>query len=223
MIFSPVVSSGISRAAVGFLSRNPNLFNVAITRARAALIVVGDKGAALNGDVDYLARFAAYSVQVGQRQEGVTTATACDLGPEYPAVADPGRVSEWERQFYRALYRVGVRPVPQYPVDRYVLDFALLDGKRRLGIEIDGEQYHRNWDSELCRRCQIRNQRLLELGWDVMRFWVYQVRDDLDRSVDIVQEWAHGGGRRSRVTADVSPSIRVRPGPAGGPKQEVRR
>jgi hypothetical protein len=57
----------------------------------------------------------------------------------------------------------------------------------------------------------------------VMRFWVYQVRDDLDRSVDIVQEWAHGGGCRSRVTADASQSIRVRPGPAGGPKQEVRR
>jgi very-short-patch-repair endonuclease len=222
MIFSPVVSSGVSGAALGFLRRNPNLFNVAISRARAALIVVGDKGAALNGDVDYLARFAAYSVQVGQRHERAATATARELGPEYPAVDNPERVSEWEHLFYRALYQAGIRPVPQYPVERYVLDFALLDGERRLGIEIDGERYHRNWDAELCRRCQIRNQRLMEAGWDVMRFWVYQVRDDLDRTVDLVREWANGGGRRSPVTAG-SPSTRARPGPVGGPKQRVRR
>ena len=193
MIFSPVVSSGVSGAAVGFLRRNPNLFNVAISRARAALIVVGDKRAALNGDVDYLARFAVHCAQVEQRQERVAPAMARDLGPEYPPVANPGRVSAWERLFYQALYRVGVRPVPQYPVERYVLDLAVLDGKRRLGIEIDGERYHRNWDAELCRRCQIRNQRLMELGWDVMRFWVYQIRDDLDRTVDLVQKWAQGG------------------------------
>ena len=71
--------------------------------------------------------------------------------------------------------------MPQYSVDKYHFDFALVSGKRRLNIEIDGERYHRNWDGELCRRDQIRNLRLMELGWDVMRFWVYQIRDDLDR------------------------------------------
>jgi hypothetical protein len=77
---------------------------------------------------------------------------------------------------------------------------AVLDGRRRLGIEIDAERYHRNWDHELCRRCQIRNDRLVELGWDVMRFWVYQVRDDLDRAVGLVQDWVQDGvaGARSR-------------------------
>jgi len=80
-----------------------------------------------------------------------------------------------------------------------MLDFALLDGTRRLGIEIDGERYHRDWDSELCRRCQIRNHRLMELGWDLMRFWVYQVRDDLDRTVNLVREWAQGGVAGARL------------------------
>ena len=41
MIFSPVVSEGITDGAVSFLKKTDNLFNVAITRARAALIVVG--------------------------------------------------------------------------------------------------------------------------------------------------------------------------------------
>jgi very-short-patch-repair endonuclease len=189
IIFSPVVSLGISDGALGFLRNNPNLFNVAITRARAALIVVGDKRAALNCTVDYLARFTAYADQVGNRRRRVETATAGYLGSEYPEVPRPERVSEWEHLFYRALYREGIRSIPQYAVEKYVLDFAILDGERRLNIEIDGERYHRNWDGELCRRDQIRNQRLMELGWDVMRFWVYQIRDDLDRCVARVKHW----------------------------------
>lgn len=39
MIFSPVVSKGVSWEALGLLRSNPNLFNVAITRAPAAVIV----------------------------------------------------------------------------------------------------------------------------------------------------------------------------------------
>ena len=109
-------------------------------------------------------------------------------------------MSDWERVFYRALYRAGIKSVPQFSVDKYVLDFAVLDGERRLNIEIDGEQYHRNWDGELCRRDQIRNQRMMELGWDVMRFWVYQVRDDLDRSVERVRHWLAQSDRRAKGT-----------------------
>jgi superfamily I DNA and/or RNA helicase len=45
IFFSPVVAEGVSPGAVGFLRANGNLFNVAITRARAQLVVVGDIGA----------------------------------------------------------------------------------------------------------------------------------------------------------------------------------
>ncbi len=53
----------------------------------------------------------------------------------------------------------------------------------------DGEHYHKDWTGELCYRDQIRNQRLIENGWDVMRFWVYEVRDDIDGCVTKVKEW----------------------------------
>jgi very-short-patch-repair endonuclease len=112
-----------------------------------------------------------------------------DLGPEYPCVSNPDQVSQWEHFLYRRLYRAGIRPIPQYQVEKYWLDFAVIMGDRRLNIEIDGERYHRNWDGELCRRDQIRNQRLMELGWDIMRFWVYQVRDDIETCVTRVQRW----------------------------------
>lgn len=65
----------------------------------------------------------------------------------------------------------------------------MVDGDRRLAIEIDGERYHRNWTGGLCRRDQIRNQRLFELGYDVMRFWVYEVRDDLEGCLRRLKDW----------------------------------
>src|SRR5262249_1419768 len=43
MFFSPVVAPECPPGALGFLRGNPNLFNVAITRARAQLIVVGEQ------------------------------------------------------------------------------------------------------------------------------------------------------------------------------------
>lgn len=189
MFFSPTVSDDAPHGALWFLREYPNLFNVAITRARAALIVVGNKSAALNCNVDYLARFASYIDKIGNRSPQTNTAVITDLGPEYPSVSHPERVSEWEHLFYKVLYQEGILTIPQYSVEKYVLDFALIDGERRLDIEIDGERYHRNWDGELCRRDQIRNQRLMELGWDVMRFWVYQVRDDLVRCLTRVHQW----------------------------------
>jgi very-short-patch-repair endonuclease len=94
---------------------------------------------------------------------------------------------------YRALYAAGVRAIPQYAVEKYVLDFAVIDGERRLNIEVDGEQYHRAWNGELLRRDRLRNQRLMELGWEVRRYWVYQVRDELERCVQEIKAWVEGG------------------------------
>ena len=96
------------------------------------------------------------------------------------------------KDFYTALFDAGVKTVPQYPEDRYSLDLALiLPNGRKLDIEVDGEMYHRAWNKELSYRDQLRNQRMIELGWDVKRFWVYQVRDDLDWCIKQVKEWSN--------------------------------
>jgi very-short-patch-repair endonuclease len=190
MVFSPVVSNGITPGAVSFLKHNGNLFNVAITRARAMLQVVGDNHAAIHSGIEYLAEFAKYAQSIGlQGAEPREKENHTDLGPEYPNVARPELVSEWEKIFYHQLYAAGIRTIPQYNVEQYVLDFALINGESRLNIEIDGERYHRDWNGELCRRDQIRNQRMIELGWEVKRFWVYQIRDEMQQCVDWVKDW----------------------------------
>jgi len=191
IFFSPVVSMGVGEGTLRFLKTHANLFNVAITRARSLLMVVGDRQAALDSGVGYLAGFAEYSRDIASRE--TRPSAADEPGPEYPVVAHPELVSEWERIFYRTLYRAGIRPVPQYEEAPYTLDFALFQGERKLDIEIDGENYHRNWDGELCRRDQIRSRRLYDMGWDILRFWVYEIRDDLPGCLRRVEDWVSGG------------------------------
>jgi very-short-patch-repair endonuclease len=193
MVFSPVVASDIADSALGFLRSNPNLFNVAITRARAQLIVVGDRTACMQSEVGYLSRFARYVASLGIVSEGDVEARVASMGPDFPSVAQPELVSEWERVLYRALFDAGIRPIPQYPVEKFILDFLVVSNDRRLAIEVDGERYHRNWTGELRRRDQLRNQRLFELGYDVRRFWVYEIRDDLQRCVAEVEHWLKNG------------------------------
>lgn len=70
-------------------------------------------------------------------------------------------MSDWERVLYRALHAAGIRAIPQFTVERYDLDLAVIVGDRKLNIEVDGERYHRAWTGELCLRDPLRNQRLM--------------------------------------------------------------
>ena len=188
IIFSPVISSNMPKGSVLFLQKTGNLFNVAITRARAILIVVGNFKAVLHSEVPYMEKFAKHISEI-RKQETKKLVEKFNYGSDYPTVKNPERVSDWERLFYKALHGAGINSIPQYQEEMYALDFAVFDGERKLNIEIDGEHYHRDWTGELCYRDQIRNQRMFELGWDVMRFWVYEVRDDLENCLRKVSEW----------------------------------
>jgi len=190
MIFSPVLSKGMSIGGISFLKNNGNLFNVAITRARSQLIVVGDLSECVASEVDYLSRFAVYTQEIEKHKPDPSlTNVSLEFGSKYPEVDNPEQVSDWERHFYQELYKAGIKTLPQYRIEKYALDLAIVDGERFLDIEVDGEKYHRNWTGELCRRDQIRNQRLYELGWDVLRFWVYEIRDDMPSCVKKVKKW----------------------------------
>jgi very-short-patch-repair endonuclease len=189
IIFSPVISQGIKKGSLLFLSRTGNLFNVAITRARAALIIIGDNPACISSGIKYMERFTEYVLKNESKNFEKEKTIEYENTTIYPSVSPTSIVSDWEKIFYEALYKEGIRTLPQYQVEQYAFDLALVTDNKKLDIEIDGERYHRNWDGELCVRDQLRNKRMIELGWDVMRFWVYEIRDDLDGSVDRVKRW----------------------------------
>lgn len=167
IVFSPVVSDGTKSQSLMFLKSTGNLFNVAITRARALLVTVGDKNYCKTCGVSYLEHFAEYT-----------------CGKDAPVES-----SEWEHVLQNALSDAGIPVTAQYHVDKYYLDLALFYKGKKLDIEVDGAMYHQTWTGELCYNDQLRNQALMREGWDVIRFWVQQVRDQLPWCIEQVKKW----------------------------------
>jgi len=92
-----------------------------------------------------------------RRLYAITDATKWD-----PYIVDWMRVfTPIERMVWGDLRTTGVNMWPQYPVDRFFLDFA--DPKLRIAIECDGKEWH---DPE---KDADRDMELGELGWTVFR------------------------------------------------------
>ena len=190
MFFSTVISDGSPTSCVNFLKSTGNLFNVAITRAKSSLVVVGNQEYCKGCGVSYLEHFDEYVM----RQEKISapsTDNNIDHGPEFPELDGyiMQSVSEWEKILYRELYKAGIKTQPQYPIDNYRLDLALFHNGKCLDIEVDGERYHRSWNGELSYRSQLRNQRMFELRWDIRRFWVYELRDRMPWCIQQIKSW----------------------------------
>lgn len=179
ILFSPVLSNNAPESAKNFIKATANLFNVAITRARSELIVIGDKQELYNSDIPFIVRFIEYINKLNNKVQ------------IYDKLNKPINEfqSDWELILCNALMKEGINSIPQYRVDKYVLDIAIIKDNRKLDIEVDGELYHKDWNGELSRRDQLRNFRLLELGWEIKRFWVYQIRDMLSSCVDEIKKW----------------------------------
>ena len=193
IIFSPVISKGAEDFLIRF-AQSENLLNVAVTRARAELIIVGDQNTIKSwGNLHKLRQHVQETEFQNSQQDNMGKKNQA-----YRTVPNAELVSPWEETLHEALKNAGIHTIPQYQPEslNYYIDLAIIQGDRRLAIEVDGEQYHKNWDGELCYRDQIRNQRLMREGWDVMRFWVYEIRDRLDQTVEKVKMWVARDSRQ---------------------------
>ena len=156
--------------------------NVAVSRARAVLHVVGNRSWAARSGMPHLERLAAPSQRPSQPENPFRS-------PWYP------HESPWEKILFEALKAKGVDSEPQYPVLGRRLDLALIrqgEPSLKIDIEVDGDQFHRNPDGSRRRDDVWRDIQLQGAGWRVMRFWVYQLRDDLDGCVEkILKVWGH--------------------------------
>jgi hypothetical protein len=169
IFFSPVISKGTNSSAIEFLNNTGNLFNVAITRARAVLVVTGDMSYCGNCSVSYMENFVTYVRKCNERiRKQMNISHSVSTIREYPTVSNPEQVSDWEKILYLALYDAGIYTIPQHPVDKYKLDLALITGEHKLDIEVDGEMYHKDWNGELRYRDQLRNQRMFEMGCEAV-------------------------------------------------------
>jgi len=162
----------------GFYKRDRNRFNVAVSRARSLLHVFGDLEWAQNSSEDVLVGLVESWRRWQQQSELPMRADL--IGPVWePALAD-------------AMRRAGIEFHQQYPTCGFFLDFGLLRNGQKLNVEVDGETYHR--DATGGRRIEDlrRDQILIAAGWTVVRFWVYQLREDMDGCVARIASLVEG-------------------------------
>ena len=174
MFFSLCAGPGMPKGSLNFLKEQGNLFNVAASRARAVLHVVGNRSWARSCNIKHIERLAAERTRDDSREA---------KGPWTP------HDSPWEKVLFKALIERGLEPVVQYPVAGRRLDLALVrtgDRPLRLDIEVDGDRYHRNPDGTRKQDDIWRDYQLKGLGWRVKRFWVYQLRENLQECVDSI-------------------------------------
>ena len=156
MIFSCVLADGISTRAAKWVQSERRLINVAVSRARETLIVVG------NPDISVFECPTLTSLHMFAKT--VHDFADSRIGPRID--------SEAERRLYEAMLSAGLDPISKVDVEGYELDFGLISGARRIDIEVDGDQhYEKSVGNHLrLRRQDIARDRVItRAGWLVER------------------------------------------------------
>lgn len=173
VLFSLVGGAGLKDGARRFLASSPNRFNVAASRAKRLFHVFGDLEWAVKSGVNHISALAELSQEAGTHKK---QAFRDDLiGPV------------WEPRLASALKEAGIAFEQQYPVCGRYLDFALIRPGLKLDVEVDGETYHRDSAGNRLSDDILRDQILIANGWSVLRFWVYELRDDIEGCVEKVK------------------------------------
>ncbi len=166
IIFVLGITSNLTRGEDWYAVAEENryIYNVAVSRARACLIVVGDREKARQSQSPALRNLAK---NIDQR------------------IRKPRSQSPGEEMLYKALCDAGFDPKQQYPLVGRYLDLALVDEK--IDIEVDGEGFHLNKFGERKQDDIYRDLQVTSVGWRVCRFWYREVRDNMADCVDKVQ------------------------------------
>ena len=175
MIFSPVVSEGIKAGTLYWLAETPNLFNVAISRARSLLIIVGNLAYCLqsNGLLKQMAEYVHHlSIEAELRR----------------AEAESLLASLAEKRLYQGLLQRGVKVTPKWRAGPYETDFAYMDGDFHLDIECDGAAYHLEAGRQR-RQDMVRDARIRQLGWEVLRLPAWKIFDDLSDCLNQIEDF----------------------------------
>lgn len=171
MLFSLVGGHCMPDGSRGFMASNPNRFNVAASRARVVLHVIGDESWADQCGIPYISNL----LHRARAEEAPSSTVRTDLiGPV------------WEPRFAQALLNRGLPVRQQHPAAGFYLDIGLLRDGHKLDVEVDGE-CHRDQLTGMRRIDDAYRDHILQsMGWTICRFWVYELREDFDGCVERV-------------------------------------
>ncbi len=166
MLFSPAISQGAKQNTINWINTTKQLINVAITRAKSVLIIIGDKQKCLE-----------------------TKGTLADLA-EYTDREKEEQIqfdSQIEKEFYDALTKNRISVIPQYKTringkKEYRLDFALFN-KNKYDIEIDGSKAHQ----EKTEYDSLRDTHLRMEGWKIKRYKASQIMNHPNETIEEIK------------------------------------
>lgn len=164
MILSTVLAPNMKQSTIDWIQTPHNLINVAVTRARNSLIVIGD--------------FITMKKQVGVLK---------DLSEYIDDIELTKRSSVAEYKLLTYLGMQGIKPAVHCMVKDIEVDFVINRDGIRLAIEIDGKQHEKQkvMDSS-------RDALLLSLGYKVMRISARDVLETpnvvVDKIMDVFKE-----------------------------------
>ena len=173
MFFSCVLADGIAERTAKWVQTERRLINVAVSRARETLIVVGNPN---------ISDFQCPTL-TSLRTFAQTVSKAPD------ARVGPRMDSESERRLYDALLDLGLNPISKFNVEGYELDFGLIFGERRYDIEVDGDQHYEATKGnhlQLRRQDITRDQVLTRAGWKVIRIPAWECFSNAQATAEVI-------------------------------------
>ena len=169
ILFSLVISANAPLSAKTFIQKERRRINVAVSRARAVCVIVGD----LN-----------YARKCGIRHiEFLVHSATTPYSPSKPNLFD----SLWERRLDTAMRARGLNPIPQFPVGTRYLDFALDPDGKKINVEVDGRRWHTDASGSRKVSDLLRDKEMKMRGWQVLRFWVHELANDMEGCVDRIE------------------------------------
>lgn len=157
ILFSTVVTGDAGPGTIRWVEEQRNLVNVAVSRARRALVVITDVAGIRSIAVPTLQAL----VDMAGSAAGVTAGEGLLRG-------ERNLHSEAERRVFAALTGAGLHPRLKEVVEGYELDLAVDTPAGPLDIEVDGA-HHTDVRGRRRRQDLARDAVLESLGWRVMR------------------------------------------------------
>ena len=172
IVFSAVLTPGIPQRTAAWVEREKNLINVAVSRARQSLVVLG------HPEIDAELSPTLASLRCYLRQ----ISTDDDDDVMRPAIDEIRTDSQAEARLLDAMRDAGFQPRGKLYVQGYELDFALQEHGLRLNVEVDGD-HHVDARGKLRRQDLARDRILAGIGWEVIRIPAWRCSWDVEAAI----------------------------------------
>lgn len=174
VIFSLVLTSKGNGNSDTWYNIYPQILNVALSRARYLLYIIGDK--------DFC-----------EDRKGILG----KIKSVYEKIKDEEKLEEYdlhakfdtqtEKIFFEQLQKIkldklGYKLIPKLVVKRYTLDFAIV-GKKKINVEIDGVQHEIIEGMPVLEDVE-RDEFLKNENWEILRFPNYMVLSKMPKVID---------------------------------------